>query len=450
MIKYPKEWHVISLEEGSVVCGGIQKGPHRAPGKNAVRYLTVAHVQRDRILTDDPRYFEVTPTELDRWRLTPGDLLIVEGNGSADEIGRTALFRGEIADCVHQNHVIRVRPNPSIFLSEYLNAFLNSSAGKTAVQAQSSTSSGLRTLSVGRIKQIAVPCPSITEQRGVSRLNEVSSRAIDTAEALLAAKLKRKRGLMQQLLMGKTRFNEFKGERWRKVRLSDVFEQVTRRNSTGCLRVLTGSAEHGLIDQRDYYSRRVASDDVSGYYLVKRGEFAYNRSSSNGYPFGAIKRLDDYDEGVLSTLYLVFRIRDGVPVDSNFLDHTFEGGFFIAQLGRLCREGARSHGLLNITADEFFSMHMQLPSVAEQQRIEAVLSACDREIELLEKQLDALKEQKRGLMQKLLTGEVRIKAEMLKVESGNWQEGTPNIEHPTSNIQRGGPQKGAKSAKGPK
>src|ERR1022692_1369670 len=93
------------------VRGGIQKGPHRAPGANPVRYLTVAHVHRNRILTDSPRYFEVSPDELERWRLLRGDVLIIEGNGSADQIGRTALFRGEIENCVHQNHVIRIRPD---------------------------------------------------------------------------------------------------------------------------------------------------------------------------------------------------------------------------------------------------------------------------------------------------------------------------------------------------
>jgi hypothetical protein len=76
-----------------------------------VRYLTLAHVQRDRILTDNPRFFEVTPEEFERWRLLPGDLLIIEGNGSAEQIGRTALFRGEIDNCVHQDHVIRIRPD---------------------------------------------------------------------------------------------------------------------------------------------------------------------------------------------------------------------------------------------------------------------------------------------------------------------------------------------------
>lgn len=272
-----------------------------------------------------------------------------------------------------------------------------------------SNSGSQENLNADLVKSIAFPAPDEIEQKKIGAILGCWDRSAEKLAALVAAKVERKQGLMQQLLTGKSRFKEFKGERWHRVRLSQILEQVVRRNSTGCHRVLTGSAEHGLIDQREYYSRRVASDDVSGYYLVKRGEFAYNRSSADGYPFGATKRLDDYGEGVLSTLYLVFRIRDGTPVDSNFLDHTHEGGLFNSQLSRLCREGARSHGLLNITADEYFSMHMDLPSLPEQQRIEAVLSACDREIELLQKQLEALKEQKRGLMQKLLTGEVRVK-----------------------------------------
>lgn len=155
------------IEAIAEVRGGIQKGPHRAPGANAVRYLTVAHVQRNRILTDDARFFEVTREELDRWRLLPGDVLIIEGNGSAEQIGRTALFRGEIENCVHQNHVIRIRPYQQSVLPEFLNSFLNSPAGQDAVQGQSRTTSGLRTLSVGRIKAISVPVPPLPEQRRV-------------------------------------------------------------------------------------------------------------------------------------------------------------------------------------------------------------------------------------------------------------------------------------------
>jgi type I restriction enzyme S subunit len=109
------------------VRGGLQKSPARVPRNNPTPYLTVAHVQRNRINTSsDFRYFEVSPDELPRWRLETGDLLIIEGNGSADQIGRVALFRGEIANCVHQNHVIRARPNRNVTETEFLNVYMNS------------------------------------------------------------------------------------------------------------------------------------------------------------------------------------------------------------------------------------------------------------------------------------------------------------------------------------
>lgn len=174
------------------VQGGIQKGPHRAPGANPVRYLTVAHVQRNQVITGDARFFEVTAPELERWRLLSGDVLIIEGNGSAAQIGRTALFRGEIADCVHQNHVIRIRPDLSRMRPEFLNAFLNSPAGQEAVQAQSRTTSGLRTLSVGRIKAINVPVPPVSEQRNImSELNVLEKRvnALTSLQAESATEL---------------------------------------------------------------------------------------------------------------------------------------------------------------------------------------------------------------------------------------------------------------------
>ena len=157
------------VSEIAEVRGGIQKHSGRAPGMNPRRYITVAHVQRNHIDTSDPRYFEVSDQELERWRLAPGDVLVIEGNGSAEQIGRAALFRGEIEDCVHQNHVIRVRPDPSMIRPEFLNAFFNSPAGREEMLERSRTTSGLFNLSVGRIKDIVVPVPSVTEQSAVMR-----------------------------------------------------------------------------------------------------------------------------------------------------------------------------------------------------------------------------------------------------------------------------------------
>jgi type I restriction enzyme S subunit len=138
------------VETSCDVRGGIQKSSKRTPGANPRRYITVAHVQRNWIDTNDERYFEVSNAELERWRLHDGDVLVIEGNGSAEQIGRAALFRGEIEDCVHQNHVIRVRPDKARLLPEFLNAYFNSSAGRHEMLERSRTTSGLFNLSVGR------------------------------------------------------------------------------------------------------------------------------------------------------------------------------------------------------------------------------------------------------------------------------------------------------------
>lgn len=169
-----KETDIHLIEEFCDVRGGIQKSGKRTPGKNPRRYLTVAHVQRNWIDTSDPRYFEVSDTELERWRLQSGDVLVIEGNGSADHIGRTALFNGEIEDCVHQNHIIRIRPNTNKAVPAYVNFYLNSPLGKQQMMERSRTTSGLFNLSVGRIKSLEIPILSIPEQ----------NRIVDYAENL--------------------------------------------------------------------------------------------------------------------------------------------------------------------------------------------------------------------------------------------------------------------------
>ena len=172
-----KDCNTRSIESVCEVKGGIQKSSERAPGANPRRYITVAHVQRNRIDISDPRYFEVSEEELEKWRLLPGDVLVIEGNGSADQIGRTALFCGEIDDCVHQNHVIRIRPNQTRILPDYLNGFLNSPLGQKEMRERSRTTSGLFNLSVGRIKSIDVPLPALNDQHLiVERIHDLQSK----------------------------------------------------------------------------------------------------------------------------------------------------------------------------------------------------------------------------------------------------------------------------------
>lgn len=146
-------------------------------------------------------------------------------------------------------------------------------------------------------------------------------------------------------------------------------ERITRKNQDLVSELpLTISAQYGLIDQNEFFDKRVASKDVSGYYLIKNGEFAYNKSTSTEAPWGAIKRLDCYENGVLSTLYIIFGIKEDVPVDSDFLASYYSTNLWHKGIHEIAAEGARNHGLLNIAPADFFETKLMIPQDVEEQK----------------------------------------------------------------------------------
>ena len=156
---------------------------------------------------------------------------------------------------------------------------------------------------------------------------------------------------------------------WEQRKLSDIVERVTRKNQDLESELpLTISAQYGLIDQNEFFDKRVASKDVSGYYLVKNGEFAYNKSTSTDAPWGAVKRLDRYDMGVLSTLYIVFSILDKNKTDSDYLVTYYDTNLWHKGVQAIAAEGARNHGLLNITPSDFFETTLSIPQDIEEQK----------------------------------------------------------------------------------
>jgi type I restriction enzyme, S subunit len=159
----PPSWLWLQIDNLFEVAGGIQKTPLRTPKSNAFPYLGVGNVYRGRIDLTTVKEFELQDGDLERWKLKVGDLLIIEGNGSLSEIGRCAVWNGEIDSCVHQNHVIRCRPF-DLQISTFVLQFLNSPAGMAIMQRLAITSSGLYSLSVGKIRQIQVPLPPLAEQ----------------------------------------------------------------------------------------------------------------------------------------------------------------------------------------------------------------------------------------------------------------------------------------------
>ena len=180
------------------------------------------------------------------------------------------------------------------------------------------------------------------------------------------------------------RFPEFSGE-WKKCVLTEIVERVTRRNKGNvCKLPLTISAQYGLVDQITFFNKVIASADMSNYYLLTKGDFAYNKSYSLEYPWGAIKRLDRYEYGALSSLYICFRPLS--HVSSDFLTHYFETKKWHQGVSEIAVEGARNHGLLNIGIQDFFSTSHYLPQdLSEQKKIAAFLNLIEKRISVQNK-----------------------------------------------------------------
>lgn len=211
---------------------------------------------------------------------------------------------------------------------------------------------------------------------------------------------------------------------WEKKTLGDIVERVTRKNRDNQTDVpLTISSLDGLVDQRDYFKKTVASKDMSGYFLLQNGEFAYNKSYSVGFDYGSIKRLDRYPCGALSTLYICFGLKPNVDIDSDYLTHYFDSQKWNSEVAAICAEGARNHGLLNVSTSDFFDINIMSPSLPEQRKISDFLSAVDAVIAAQQAEVDAGEQRKKGVMQKLFSQEVRFKADDGS-EFPDWEEKT--------------------------
>ena len=249
--------------------------------------------------------------------------------------------------------------------------------------------------------------PPICEQQHIVSALQHWDTAIEKQSELIAKLKLRKRALMQQLLTGKKRLPGFSGE-WKRKKLGDIAERVTRKNEEDNKNVVTISAQRGFVIQTDFFNKSVASETLDNYYLVHKDEFCYNKSYSNGYPMGAIKRLTAFDKAVVTTLYICFKLKNISTSNIDFFEQYCESGIFNKELVKVANEGGRAHGLLNVTPSDFFNMHMKIPNIEEQSAIANVLVNADKEIGLANEKLARLQSQKRGLMQQLLTGKKRI------------------------------------------
>ena len=253
--------------------------------------------------------------------------------------------------------------------------------------------------------RLSIVVPSVNEQRLIGKL-------LDNLDSLITLHQRKydrlcvlKKSMLDKMfpkggsLYPEIRFAGFT-DPWEQRKLGEVARRVTRKNENGDSDLpLTISAQYGLVDQRTFFNSQVASKDMSGYFLLHRGEFAYNKSTSTDSPWGAIKRLEKYDMGCVSTLYICFELLSGDP---DFLVTYYETDRWYKSVQLIAAEGARNHGLLNIAPDDFFETQICISKrIDEQRRIGAFFDRLDSLITLHQRKLELLRNIKKSMLDKM-------------------------------------------------
>ncbi|MFN7749067.1 MAG: restriction endonuclease subunit S [Cyclobacteriaceae bacterium] len=400
----PSDWDLKELEQlGSFSKGkGILKEQVVSDGYPCVRYGEI-YTTHDFIIKEF-KSFITEDVAKDSQKIRKGDVLFAGSGETIEEIGKSVAYVGN-EKAYAGGDVIILSTNNNVN-AECLSYALETDFVRKQKRMRGQ---GQQVVHIypSDLAKVKVLLPPLKEQTAIANLLSTWDKAINTLTQLIAQKELRKKWLMQQLLTGKKRLKGFKAK-WKEVKLSDLFDRVTRKNNEANTNVVTISAQRGFIRQDDYFNKTVASEITDNYFLVERGEFCYNKSYSNGYPWGATKRLNDFDKAVVTTLYICFGIKDEAETSGDFFEQYFESGSLEKGLMKIAHEGGRAHGLLNVTPSDFFDLKISVPDFDEQTAIANVLQSADAELSLLRQKLDKLKEQKKGLMQVLLTGKKRL------------------------------------------
>ncbi|QDZ89047.1 restriction endonuclease subunit S [Shewanella decolorationis] len=395
----PNGWELKRLEELCLPDAPITYGVLK-PGdfyQGGIPLLQIKDLRDGEVITNDLHLISpALDEEYRRSRIIKDDILI----SLVGTIGRIAKYRSAADANIHRN-IGRIRSE----IHEYLYHFLVSSRAQNEIGGSSSGSSQ-SALNLSTLRSIKIPVPPLPEQKKIALILSTWDKAITTTEQLLHNSQQQKKALMQQLLTGKKRLLDKNGVRfsgeWKEVRLKSVLREVKTRNKDNSIdRVLSVTNHSGFVLPEDQFSKRVASDDVSNYKVVKNGEYGYNPSRLN---VGSFARLDSYEEGLLSPMYVVFSVNEKL-LNSDYFMNWMSSNEAKQRISGSTQGSVRD----SVGFDSLCGFPFKLPPMEEQQKIAAVLSTADQEISALQQKLEALKQEKKALMQQLLTGKRRVK-----------------------------------------
>lgn len=394
--KLPTGWKRKCLEEVGVIQTGIAKNQNSKEECLELPYLRVANVQDGYLDLSEIKTINIHKDKVNRYRLENGDVLLTEG-GDFDKLGRGAVWEGQIQNCLHQNHVFAVRPNKHELLSSFLSAQTGSSYGKRYFISCSKQSTNLASINSSQLKAFPVLFPPLSEQKAITDLLSTWDEAIEKTERLIQAKEAYLKGQFQKLISQRC-------DSWPHIKPKKIFDTITEKNFPD-EELLSVTQDRGVIP-RSMLEGRVMSPDgtTAGYKLIKRGDFAISlRSFQGGIEYSN-------HQGIISPAYTVLRPKIELNID--FYRLFFKSYIFIEKYLNLAVIGIRDGKQISIP--DFLRIKIPVPPLEEQKEIAETLSICQQEIGLLKQLADKYKTQKRGLMQKMLTGEWRIKPDVVK------------------------------------
>ena len=376
-LRFPEfhgEWEKCKLGDIAILTkgSGISKDQRSATGTPCILYGELYTTYKSEVID-----YVVSKTDISDKNLVrscANDIIIPSSGETAIDISTARCVLSPDVLLGGDLNIIRLKDGDGRFFSYQLNGVRKYDIAKIA--------QGVSVVHLygESIKGLTVSFPSNKEQQKISTLLSLIDERIATQSKLIEDLKKLKSAIVEKVFCSPNqeypmcRIEGFE-QALSTYKMSDFSSRIATKNKDSkCSLVLTIAAQYGLVNQEFFFNKSVASENLTGYYLLHKGEFAYNRSYSAGYDWGTVKRLDNYDEGVLSTLYICFKINETI-VDSDYLAYYFESTKWHRGLSDIAGEGARNHGLLNVSMADYFNTKHRFPVIEEQKAIAKILNA---------------------------------------------------------------------------
>lgn len=405
-LRFPEfrgEWEEHTLSEYLEFKNGLNPDAKRIG--NGLPFISVMDVLSEGVIRYDNIRGKVDATEkeIECFGVKNGDILFQRSSETLEDVGRANVYMDD-RTAIYGGFVIRGRKignyDPMFF------KFLL--ATPLARKSTCRMGAGAQHFNIGQegLSKILLFFPHIEEQRKIASLLSLIDQRIATQNKIIEDLKLLRDGISDAMFCTpkqsapRQRIKGFYSD-WQKVHLKDICSRVSQKNINGrCDLVLTIAAKYGLVSQLDFFNKSVASENLEGYYLLQKGDFAYNKSYSSEYTCGAVKRLERYEEGVLSPLYICFR-PDPSKVNSDYLSYYFESTKWYREIMDISVEGARNHGLLNISVVDYFNTIHRIPNMDEQKCIANVIKAIMHKISSEQTILDCYIKQRIFLLRQM-------------------------------------------------